>query len=226
MVRRTYVLVGLLAAVVLLALVSSSVSSQPLLGPSDPSPGSPPHEAAPKPHQPRTVLGTDSSPFPQWVVTAATILLGLYALSLLALVVASQWGRRSGEPEPRPTLADGSEADVWTAQLGVELAEATQEQLDDILLGTPRDAIVACWMRLHAATVRAGLPPSRAETPLEFTRRAMRQLRLDTPAITELSELYREARFSEHPITESQRHQAAAALAVLAAQLAPAAVPG
>jgi len=49
--------------------------------------------------------------------------------------------------------------------------------------------------------------------------RAMGSLGLDPPAIRVLASLYREARFSEHPMTESHRDRAGAALRVLADQL-------
>ena len=82
-----------------------------------------------------------------------------------------------------------------------------------------RNAIVACWIGLHAATVRAGLPEVASETSEEYLVRAVRSLGLDPPAITVLASLYREARFSEHVMVEGQRDLAEQSLRLLVDQL-------
>jgi len=184
-----------------------------------PAPG-PPKEP------PHPATGTGGQSFPEWVVIGATAFLVLYALSLLALVVTSRLRRLEPGAEREPGAAEDAGGDGWETLLTVDLSEAAQEQLDDIRLGTARNAIIACWLRLHTATRHAGLSPSPSETPYEFTTRALRHLRLDGEAIAELSGLYREARFSEHPMSEAQRERAAAALAVLADQLRATPVPG
>lgn len=226
MVRRAYVLVGLAAGVLMLTLVLSSVSSGPLLGASRLSPVVEDPAQGPPKGPPHPATGKDGPLFPEWVVVGATTLLVLYALGLLALVAASRLRRRVPRAEREPGATEDAGGEGWGTLLAVEMSEAAQEQLGDIRLGNARNAIIACWLRLHTATRRAGLPPSASETPQEFTARALRHLRLDGAAIAELSGLYREARFSEHPISEAQRQQAAAALAVLAEQLSAAPVPG
>ena len=59
------------------------------------------------------------------------------------------------------------------------------------------------------------MPPDRAETSAEFVVRALRGLDLDPAPIARLAALYREARFSEHPVGEEARGEARAALEVL-----------
>ncbi len=219
--RRAYVLGGLLVTVLLTTLVLSTASSQPLMGASRPltaARADPPPPRTPKLGSPRNRV--DANAFPHWLVVVATVLLLLYASSLLALLVMSRRGRKAPPRDDQPGGAEDPPAGGWQTLLGVELAEAAQEQMGEIGLGTPRNAIIACWLRLHTATRRAGLAASPSDTPQEFTARAMHQLSLDGEAITALGDLYREARFSEHPITETQRERAAAALAVLADQLA------
>lgn len=224
MARRRVAVVGLLAAAVGVTLVLTTVSSYSLLGPAKPWLTSqlrtPPRHTEPV----ESLYGSGDESLPHWVMVAATVFLLLYALSLLVLLVLHRRGRL-GTEAALTAAPDDPDAANWGSLLGAELAAATQEQLGEIALGTARDAIIACWLRLHTATRRAGLPPSSSETPQEFTARAMRSLRLDNAAITELSELYREARFSEHAMGEAQRRQAAAALSVLAAQLAADTVP-
>lgn len=85
--------------------------------------------------------------------------------------------------------------------------------------GSPRNAIVATWIRLEEATVAAGFEPHGWETPAEFVRRALTTYAVDEEDIARLADLYREARFSEHPITEAHRDEAIRCLRRLRVQL-------
>lgn len=85
--------------------------------------------------------------------------------------------------------------------------------------GSPRNAIVATWIHLEEATVAAGFEPHDWETPAEFVRRALTTYSVDEQDIGRLADLYREARFSEHPITEVHRDEAIDCLRRLRAQL-------
>jgi len=149
-----------------------------------------------------------------------TVLLTLYALTLLILALS---GRRAGkEPAERPDLGPDEPAaeGAWNTVLAADLDNAAQAQLAALQQGSPRNAIVACWLALQAATWGAGLAEVRTDTSEEFMLRAVRDLGLDRPAILELSRLYREARFSDHVMRETHRQQAGQALEVLADQLA------
>ncbi len=85
--------------------------------------------------------------------------------------------------------------------------------------GSPRNAIVATWIRLEEATVAAGFEPHIWETPAEFVQRALAVYAVDEHAIGRLADLYREARFSAHRITEAHRDEAIACLRRLRAHL-------
>ena len=85
--------------------------------------------------------------------------------------------------------------------------------------GSPRNAIVATWIRLEEATVAAGFEPHDWETPAEFVRRALTTYAVDEHDIGRLADLYREARFSEHRITEAHRDEAIGCLRRLRGQL-------
>ncbi|MEJ7630246.1 MAG: DUF4129 domain-containing protein [Nocardioidaceae bacterium] len=219
MVRRTYTIVGVAAAALVAALVAATISTgsflsgpKPLGGPPDPGPG----PASPRRHSPAT--GTDDPLFPTWLVVTLTVLLSLYALSLLILVLFSRRGLPA-EDESEASADEPGLDEPWRSLLSVDLADAAEEQLSALDQGTPRNAIVACWMSLQAATHRAGLVEEPAETSVEFTLRAMRSLGLDASAIAALGGLYREARFSDHEMTEEQRRRAMEAVRVLAGQL-------
>jgi len=78
--------------------------------------------------------------------------------------------------------------------------------------GSPRNAIVECWLRLESAVVAAGVIHDPAETSTEFTVRVLTTLQVDQVAIERLAALYREARFSDHPMDEHARSAAIDAL--------------
>jgi hypothetical protein len=85
--------------------------------------------------------------------------------------------------------------------------------------GSPRNAIVATWISLEEATVAAGFEPHIWETPAEFVQRALTTYAVDEQDIGRLADLYREARFSVHRITEAHRDEAIGCLRRLCTQL-------
>jgi hypothetical protein len=85
--------------------------------------------------------------------------------------------------------------------------------------GSPRNAIVGTWIGLEEATVAAGFEPRSWETPAEFVRRALATFAVDEHDIGRLADLYREARFSTHRLTEAHRDEAIGCLRRLHGQL-------
>lgn len=218
MLRRTYTVFGVAAAALVVALVSATISSGSFFSGRQVS--APSRTPRPTPGQSRPdslTTGTDGPLFPSWLVVTLTVLLSLYALALLLLVVLAR--RSTAEDDPEKASDELTLDEPWRSILTVELADAAGEQLSVLDQGTPRNAIVACWMSLQAASLRAGLAEERAETSVEFTLRAMRGLGLDSSAIAALGGLYREARFSDHEMVEEQRRRAIEAVRVLVDQL-------
>jgi hypothetical protein len=101
----------------------------------------------------------------------------------------------------------------------VELDEAAQ--FDALADGEPRNAIVACWLRLEDDVAAAGWPRHAAETSAEYTTRVLAAVGLDGEAVTALAALYREARFSTHTLGEADRSRATAALRAVHGSLRP-----
>ncbi len=85
--------------------------------------------------------------------------------------------------------------------------------------GDPRNAIVACWMQLERDAADAGLPRHDAETSQEYVERVVVAASVDGAPIGELAALYREARFSRHPLTDGHLTRAADALERVVAAL-------
>ena len=71
--------------------------------------------------------------------------------------------------------------------------------------GTPRNAVVECWHRFETAAAAAGLERRDWETSSEYTMRVLDLVDAHQPAVSRLGDLYREARFSEHDLTEADR---------------------
>lgn len=143
------------------------------------------------------------------------ILLVLVAVGALVLLVRNvrlaprrrREARRAVEPLPDIDLAEAIE----------EVAEDLHQRL---ARGTPRNAIVECWVLLEDAVAAAGPGRRPAETSAEFTARVIGEHSVDPVAIDRLAELYREARFSRHELVERHRAEAIGALDALRAQLA------
>ncbi|MFK8024743.1 MAG: DUF4129 domain-containing protein [Ilumatobacter sp.] len=154
---------------------------------------------------------TDRSTFelPRWIRAILTALVTTaLVIGFIALLVAG-WNRR---PRLRwKRRASGGDFDVLPDVAAVVVEEAAAQRAA-LLDGAPRNAIVHCWLRLEHDVQAAGLRRPPADTSAEFTERVLGQYSVDTQAIRELSALYREARFSEHPLDESARHAALDAL--------------
>ena len=99
------------------------------------------------------------------------------------------------------------------------LVDEVARGLRSVPKGSPRNAIVAMWIRLEEATVAAGFERRIWETPAEFVRRALSTYPVDEQDIGRLADLYREARFSAHRLTEDHRDEATRCLRRLHEQL-------
>ena len=116
--------------------------------------------------------------------------------------------------KPDPGIALDDEGAVALA-----LARGHERQLEALQHGAPRDAIVACWLELEDAVRASGVTPLPHQTAEELTARVLNALDVDQAAIAELAQLYREARFSRHQLSERDRERARAALDRLHADL-------
>jgi hypothetical protein len=215
-VRVTRVMPLLIIAAVLTVLwvtASASVpfmSGGPAIRPIEPTPTTsatlPPARHAPR-HQRQTV----DPPSERFLFLTGFVLLCLLLLVLVAFLVSVAW--RAERKQYAHHLAAGDDPDAVDAlEVPVDLVQTTEQQLERIREGTPRNAIVACWWELERSCAATGFPRAAAETSTEFTARALGRFVLEPDVVESLAALYREARFSEHELTERQRDQAVAAL--------------
>jgi hypothetical protein len=217
-------LAGALLVVVLAAWASSigpsgvlrgdgpTAAASPSAEASDSASAAPEEREPPEPAQPR---GT-----PPWV--RAFVWLVNIAVVVGLVVLAARFG---AVPLVRSTRRRRAERRRRNAgRLEFEVLEPADAIARELLAGaddqrrllvedsSPRNAVVACWDRFETQAAAAGLARAAWETSAEYTMRVLDMVDADQPAVSRLGELYREARFSEHPVTEEHRREALAAL--------------
>ncbi len=138
----------------------------------------------------------------------------LAALLLAAIVVVAVKAFRSRAWEAGPELEPPAEEYGSALQEAILGGQRALLELDDA-----RAAIIACYVAMEESLARAGTARSVAETPDELLAKAARQLLISPGAASRLTSLFYEARFSTHPLDDSQKEAAQRALAELAAEL-------
>ncbi len=208
------VLTGVVVAVLFAAIATGGEVELAERAPSfarDPTPNTPVPTIAPAP----TVAADQTTPgpleFPQFVEVIAQVFF-YGCLAVLAIIVLTfAWRRRPNLRLRRPrrpsTVEFDALADVATAINADAVAQRSALQR-----GAPRNAIVECWLRLEAAVVDVGVQRLPSDTAAEFTQRVLATVSVDPAAIADLAALYREARFSDHPMNEESRRAAIEAL--------------
>lgn len=162
--------------------------------------------------------GRDDTELSPFVELALRIVLWTLIALAAALVVAKLWRerpsfgwrRRRRPEEPFDLLAEVAES----------IAADAAAQRDALRTGVPRDAIVACWLRLEASVVAAGVARRPSDTSTELVERVLAEHQVNPSSLAALAGLYREARFSDHQMTEASRATAISALDQVHAGLA------
>lgn len=144
------------------------------------------------------------------VLMVLTVLLAAGFAILFLRWLGDRWVARRRPPPPAPVV----EFDVVDGprRLAEEMTRDADQQRSILLGGSPRNAIVACWHRFEIQAAEVGLVRHEWETSSEFTLRALDLVEADSRQVTRLAALYREARFSDHPLDETARQAALAAL--------------
>lgn len=140
------------------------------------------------------------------VILQALLIGALVALAAVVLVFA--WRHR-----PRVTIGKDAPDDFDVLdEFAASVTADADEQFAMLRGGVARNAIVSCWLRLENLAVAADVEHPPADTSAELAARVLSRFAVDENAITTLSALYREARFSDHEMGESARAQALVAL--------------
>lgn len=143
-------------------------------------------------------------------VLVRAVLFALLAV-LVALVVRNVWRHR---PRLRWRFGRRRRASKFDVLDDVAAAVGADAEAQRAALrrGSPRNAIVECWLRLEKAVATAGVRHDPADTSTELTMRVLTSVHVDQDAIERLAVLYREARFSDHSMGEDARRAAIDAL--------------
>lgn len=154
------------------------------------SPGEPP------PTMPDDEVLRQYHPSLSWI--PIVVVSGLVVAAAIAYVVAARRTRPARGPE---------------ADLAEELAAALDDALDDLRAETdPRLAIIAAYARLERVLAASGVARLGAETADEYLVRVLRSLELTPEAIGRLTELFAQAKFSNHAVDSAMKESAIAAL--------------
>ena len=160
---------------------------------------------------------------PDWLSAIAfaveilTIGVVLFLLGRLLHRLRQMWQLRSPRRRRRPPEDVEFEVLDSAAQVTEAMSEDAEEQRTLLAVsGEPRNAIVECWHRFEQQAVRGGGGRRPRQTPPEIV---LGLVGADRGAVAGLAELYREARFSDHPMTDEHRSRALDALDVIHASL-------
>jgi len=227
--RRWWPQAAVLGLLFLAALAASR--SQPQLeriSPDAEPTAEPPPLLPPAPEQ--TVAGQTppgtadpASGLPDWVGTAALVVLTVAGLVLVALVVwaiiRDQGRRRARRGTGRIAVREEpNTADDLVAALDAGLEELSDTDRD------PRRAVIACWVRLEHAAAAAGTARLPGDSPTDLVGRLLREQRVDARVLAALLAVYREARYATHTVDDRMRAQAVSALQRLRVDLGAGAV--
>lgn len=160
-------------------------------------------------------VGDRSHP-PAWLQVLTWTFLVLVLAAVAALVGYVVWAARDRlAPRRRGARPDEVAFDVLDepARLVEAIGDDAAEQDAALREGDPRNAIVAAWLRFEVQGERAGVGRRPWETSSEYALRILDLVAADAGAVNRLAGLYREARFSPHPVTEDHRQAALDALA-------------
>lgn len=146
----------------------------------------------------------------------------LLAAGLLVLLAAVLVAARARRAVPVPPATDVAPTAVQTLTAGETLARAAELGLTRIADRSrkPREAIIACYavMERHLADV-PDAAPREFDTPTEVLARAVEHHALPADNASRLVELFTEARFSPHLMTERHRADAVAILRLVLDEL-------
>ena len=140
-----------------------------------------------------------------WPLLVFFIIVAITAFGLIAY-------RGRARPLPPPELDAEPDAGPLAAALAAG-ARALHSDPD------PRAAIIGCYAAMERSLADAGLPPQQADTPAEVLSRATESGLVRSASAGALTGLFRQARYSRHPMTEADRAAAIGALTQVQADL-------
>ncbi len=213
--RMVLIAVAVVIAWLLLVALLSRMNAQLGIDVPPPDAGTPPSGAPAPPGEPPEAPEPSSNVFS--LLAGSTVLLMM--LVFVGAAIAGRRQRRRVLPatapgDEHPTATTASASDPLTRAAEVGLAEAGD------LSREPREAIIACYLAMERELENSpDVVPRESDTPTEVLARAVEHHALRADNATELVELFEEARFSPHVMTEVHREAAVRVLSLVLAEL-------
>ncbi|SPM32415.1 hypothetical protein MRAB57_213 [Mycobacterium rhizamassiliense] len=203
--RVLFIGLGVIVAWLIIAMLLSRLwlphDAPPPGAPPDVGAQAPPHGG--QPPQPRRPRNENGDMF--GVLLAAVI-----PMMLLLVVGTILSKRRSRGPAPASLAEGDTESDV-PPRRSESLARAAELGLAEMvdLSREPREAIIACYATMERELANVpGAVPQEFDTPTEVLARAVEHRALQADNAVELVNLFEEARFSPHVMSEGHRETA------------------
>jgi len=141
---------------------------------------------------------------PQFTWAPAVVVGALVLIGVVAWLVAARRRRPAGRDE---TVAR-------------ELAAALDDSLDALRAEPdPRRAVIAAYARLERVLAAHRLERLESETPNEYLSRILDDLEVERPSVRRLTDLFTEAKFSQHAVNAEMKEDAIEALTTVRDEL-------
>jgi hypothetical protein len=221
--RGTAVLASAGAVLVALAAWVSTAGSVPIIRGVVPNDNNRGFERPPR-LQPPTRPPTAGKTTPdQSFDVGLTVLMYAVLIALLVVLLVVLYRRFQLRRRARRNRMGAADAELvddgWDPAAAEGLARSAARGLATLSEGEPRNAIVRCWTELEDAVEAMGVARDPALTSEEFTAEVLQRYAVGRSQIESLGRLYREARFSRHPMSERHRAEAVGALTALRDEL-------
>ncbi|MFF9049237.1 DUF4129 domain-containing protein [Streptomyces parvulus] len=150
---------------------------------------------------------------------ALYLVLGLLAAVVLVVVTVAvvRRLRRRGLTLPALPRRTDAPAEDEEAQLLLSAVHSGRRALAGT--GDARAAVIACYAAMEDALAASGVPRNASDSPADLLARAADAGLAPGAAAPRLTALFREARYSSHPMGATHREAAAGALEEMAARL-------
>jgi hypothetical protein len=212
--RMVLIAVAVLIAWLLLVALLSRLNAHLGVDQQPPNAGTPPSGTAQPPQQP----DHPEPPSNVFSLLAGSTVLLMMAVFVGAAILGRRQRRRITPAAPpddgyRPaTAASGPDPFARAAEVGLaEIEDLSRE---------PREAIIACYAAMERELENSPeIIPLESDTPSEVLARAVEHHALGEDTATELVDLFEEARFSPHVMTEQHRETAVCVLRLALAEL-------
>jgi hypothetical protein len=179
----------------------------------------PPPSVAPNPPDGGALPSPTDSDHTSWPLYIVLGVVGAVAVAAVAVVLVRRLWRRGLALPPRAARPDAAD-DTGDADREL-LLSAVRSGRRALAFegGDARAAVIACYAAMETALAASGVDRRASDSPADLLTRATRAGLAAGPAAPRLTALFREARYSSHPMDDTQRAAAAGALAEIAARL-------